>query len=253
MKKTHYVYRLSDPVTNQYYIGSRTCDGNPKLDSYMGSYYTWNPENKNRLIKEIIKDDFHSREEAITYEGNIIGEYINDELNENYYIPHKGFHTQGKVGHWAGKKRPDHSKKMLGKTFTKEHKNKLKNFREGKTWEDIFGIEHATKLRKSRSKKYSNDGNPMYGVIPPKDRKDRQRNSLKEYYKNNKSAMLGKKLSVDAKTKISKSNSKKVIHIETGKIFNSQLEAANYFSIDNSTISYHCSGKSKINKFKFIT
>jgi hypothetical protein len=93
----HYVYKITDPVTGQFYYGSRSCECNPNDDVYIGSPYTWKPEDKSRLVKEIIKSDFNTRDDAMQYESDIIGRYINDPLNENYHIPSKGFHVNGRV------------------------------------------------------------------------------------------------------------------------------------------------------------
>ena len=90
----HYVYQITDPNTGEFYFGSRSYD-DPVNDDYMGSYITWNPEDENRLVKEIIKDDFDTREDAIKYEAKLIEESITDKLNRNYYIPNKGFHRYG--------------------------------------------------------------------------------------------------------------------------------------------------------------
>jgi hypothetical protein len=53
---------------------------------------TWKPD-KSKLIKEIIKDDFICREDAIKFEAEEITKFIDDEKNENYNIPNIGFHT----------------------------------------------------------------------------------------------------------------------------------------------------------------
>jgi len=98
MKKTFYAYKIIDKTTNEFYYGSRSCYGNPTDDnSYMGSMVTWKP-NKENLIKEILKDDFNSRDELMEYESNIIKENINNPLNRNYHIPNEGFHVDGSVG-----------------------------------------------------------------------------------------------------------------------------------------------------------
>ena len=92
----HYVYKLEHIETKQFYIGSRTSVKHPSLDSYMGSMKTWTPD-KTKLKKIIIKDDFDDRESATLYESVLIQENILDTLNENYYIPTKGFNTIGQV------------------------------------------------------------------------------------------------------------------------------------------------------------
>lgn len=98
MKKTYYAYKIIDKTTNEFYYGSRSCYGNPNDDlNYMGSMKTWNP-NKENLLKEIIKDDFISRDDAMIFESMLIKENINNPLNRNFHIPNKGFHRDGSGG-----------------------------------------------------------------------------------------------------------------------------------------------------------
>ena len=35
---THYVYELRHPITNEFYIGVRSCIGDSNTDDYMGVY-----------------------------------------------------------------------------------------------------------------------------------------------------------------------------------------------------------------------
>ncbi|MCK9576040.1 MAG: hypothetical protein WC979_00575 [Candidatus Pacearchaeota archaeon] len=90
----HYVYRIEHIETKQFYIGSRSSKVHPRLDNYLGSMSVWKPD-KTKLKKEILKDDFICREDAIKFESDEIAKFIDDPLNENYYIPNKGFHTVG--------------------------------------------------------------------------------------------------------------------------------------------------------------
>lgn len=92
----HYVYRIEHIETGEFYIGSRSSKTHPTIDSYMGSMYTWKPD-ITKLKKEIIKDDFNSRDEANEFESIEIEINIECELNRNYHIPSKGFHTKGRV------------------------------------------------------------------------------------------------------------------------------------------------------------
>lgn len=94
--ENHYVYRLDDPITNEFYFGSRTCKNiTPEEDtSYMGSMTAWKPEDKSRLVKTILKT-FNTREEANIYEGELQKQYIKNPLNRNYYIQGVGFSTWG--------------------------------------------------------------------------------------------------------------------------------------------------------------
>ena len=98
MKVYHYTYLIIDPITGQFYIGSRTCKGvTPQEDKYMGSMCRWTPEDKSRLKKTILSE-FESREEANRNEGELQKLFINDPLNENYYIQTVGFSTTGIPG-----------------------------------------------------------------------------------------------------------------------------------------------------------
>ena len=98
MKKTYYAYKVTDRITNEFYYGSRTCYGPATNDfHYLGSMKTWNP-NKQNLIKEIIKDDFITRDDAVEFESILIKENINNPLNRNFHIPNKGFHRDGSEG-----------------------------------------------------------------------------------------------------------------------------------------------------------
>ncbi len=91
--KVHYVYKITHVETNEFYIGSRTCNCNPELDiDYLGSMKTWKPD-KAKLIKEILKSDFKTRNEANIFESDLIKSQISDKLNKNYNIPSD--HTSG--------------------------------------------------------------------------------------------------------------------------------------------------------------
>jgi len=92
----HYVYKLINPETNEYYYGSRTSKNIPEQDKYLGSMCTWKPD-KTKLIKTIIKDDFITRNEAMLYEADLIREHFNNDLNRNYRIPNEGYNTQRMV------------------------------------------------------------------------------------------------------------------------------------------------------------
>lgn len=92
----YYVYIIRDTLTNEFYIGSRSFNGEPIKDKYMGSPYTWKP-NFSRLEKKIIKDDFVNMEESINFERNLILENISNPLNRNYSIPNGRFNRSNLV------------------------------------------------------------------------------------------------------------------------------------------------------------
>lgn len=88
----HYVYKLENYETGEYYFGSRTCRNHPSLDCYLGSMKVWKPEKK-KLIKTILEYNFVNRDDAIEYEKNLIKDNINHPLNRNYSIPDRKFYT----------------------------------------------------------------------------------------------------------------------------------------------------------------
>ena len=109
----HYVYKLTETKTNEFYYGVRTCDCSPIDDSYMGSMIAWKP-NKDNLIKEIVSE-FESREEAVKFESMVIENNIKNPLNRNY-------HT-GNTLAFYGKSHSNETKKQIKKTLVDRYKN----------------------------------------------------------------------------------------------------------------------------------
>jgi hypothetical protein len=93
--KTYYVYQVTDPITKEFYIGSRSFSGNIDEDNYTGSPYVW--KKSKVLEKIIIKEGFSSLEQAIEYERELIIANIKNPLNRNYSIPHPKWNRDGKV------------------------------------------------------------------------------------------------------------------------------------------------------------
>lgn len=82
----HYLYKILDTQTNQYYLGKRSCPEEPSLDSYMGSGLwirklekTFGPRvryaPKGRFIKIII-EYCGSSKEAYHREAVVVDETI---------------------------------------------------------------------------------------------------------------------------------------------------------------------------------
>jgi hypothetical protein len=236
----HYVYKITDIKTNEFYIGSRSCSCNPKNDSYMGSMKQWKPNDADNLIKEIIKSDFTNREDAIQYESNLISQFINDKLNRNYHIPTKGFHVAGLVKTEEqrkniskiridkelakGKNNPMYSKKHSPSSLNKM-KEKAKDRYTLKWYMDKYGEEgiylYETK-NKIHSNRMSGSAHPRYG----------------KYGIDN--PMYGRIVSDDTKSKISKTKSKKILQFSIDGIFikewDTVKEAANNYNMHINTI-----------------
>lgn len=63
----HYVYRVTDATTGDFYIGLRTCLGNPASDSYMGSGLELQGRDMSGFTKEVL-GEFATRAEAAAAE-----------------------------------------------------------------------------------------------------------------------------------------------------------------------------------------
>lgn len=152
----HYVYKLEDKKSGEFYYGSRTCHCDIEDDDYMGSPVIWKP-NKENLQKVILNSSFENRESALLYEKKLVEENIKHPLNRNYSIPTKGFYrTDGNV--WDDSWKLQQSKRM------KEYYQKNKASNLGK----LFDEEWRTKISKTRIEKGIGKGskNPKsYGNV----------------------------------------------------------------------------------------
>lgn len=181
----HYTYKLELPETGEYYFGSRSCDVEPVKDNYMGSMISWKPD-KSKLVKTIIRDDFHNRVDCILHERDLIIGSRGDLLNKNANIPGVGFNTvglgqyvdsNGKVYRvsktdelvlsgvlkpfWNGRKHSDESKiKMtnaaIGRKLSEDTRKKMSDYWVGKPKSDY------TKKKMSESAKGENNNYKRY-------------------------------------------------------------------------------------------
>jgi hypothetical protein len=86
--KYHYVYKLTDLATGQFYIGKRSCSFPPDVDTYRGSG-RWTKEMAAKgvsLHREILAE-FSSNEQAIAEEQRQFQTYDNDPLCMNDGLP----------------------------------------------------------------------------------------------------------------------------------------------------------------------
>lgn len=87
--KSHFVYRLTNPDTGEYYFGKRSCDGDPEADIYRGSG-KWPRDMKDKgvfLHREIVAT-FQTSEEAIAHEAQILRAITDDPLCMNHERPY---------------------------------------------------------------------------------------------------------------------------------------------------------------------
>jgi hypothetical protein len=125
--KTHYTYILLHRETGEFYIGVRTCEGNPENDNYKGSMSTWKPD-KSKLDKKVLRT-FDTRKEANTHEIELLKLFVKDPLNRNYHIPSEGFNTQGIVRSEETRKKMSEQRK--GIKYSEETKRKMSESRKG--------------------------------------------------------------------------------------------------------------------------
>jgi hypothetical protein len=189
-KEFHYVYKLTNPNSGEFYYGSRTCKCNPADDTYMGSMVSWKVD-KSKLVKELINTNFETRKDALEYEAKLITENIKHPLNRNYNIPGNEFCNTGKTftDEHIDKLRKSH----LGKSLSKEHRVKISKANIGRILTEntklkisnaISGITRTdeTKLKISIKLKeiFSNKTNhPFYGKNLTDIHKNNLRNSKK--------------------------------------------------------------------------
>ena len=154
-KEFHYIYKLTNIHTGEFYYGSRTCKCNPNDDTYMGSMKIWKP-NKSDIIKEIISSNFINRMEALNAESILINKNINHPLNRNYASPDGKFIRLGPPIN-KGIPNPQHSKRMLGKnnpnfgkTLSSEIRSKMSKSSIGKPKSE----EHKQNMRKPRTESH---------------------------------------------------------------------------------------------------
>ena len=205
----HYVYKLLDTITNEFYYGSRSYNGNPYDDIYMGSYTKWNPIDKSRLEKTIIKSNFKNRESCIKYEAKLITENIDNVLNRNYHIPNTGYHTAGSTLSESHKLKIGKSSK--GKIISEAQRNQISNTLKG----HVVSAEirkkiseaHIGKILSEAHKRNIGDGNR--GKIVSESSREKMRKPKNSSHKKNMSiARQGVLLSDEHKSKISANSAK---------------------------------------------
>lgn len=84
----HYTYRVTCPKLGQFYLGKRSCDGDPQADPYRGSG-RWVAQVRAEgrvLIKEVLQT-FETTKEALAHEQMLFRQFENDPLCMNEGTP----------------------------------------------------------------------------------------------------------------------------------------------------------------------
>jgi len=133
----HYLYKITNIETNQYYVGVRS-HKEPIIDKYMGSSSIWTrdwiKENKDILVKEIIDDSFQTREEANIGEVELLQKYELDDFCINCLYKRIPSHLGIKQSEeWVNKRiHSGENAPMYGKHHTEETKQKISNKLKGR-------------------------------------------------------------------------------------------------------------------------
>lgn len=113
-----YVYKIMCLVTGEFYFGSSF---NAKRDSYWGSgrkiKEMISQYGKENFVKEIL-GEFYDRTEAHRVENEYIEQFRNDDKCLNERLEHQ-------FGAFSDESRTKNSNALRGKTFSKEHKERI--------------------------------------------------------------------------------------------------------------------------------
>ncbi|MDM0633603.1 NUMOD3 domain-containing DNA-binding protein [Clostridium perfringens] len=222
----HYVYEITNKINGKKYIGKRTCKCPIEEDKYMGSGYLLKKAIKKHGIENFTKKILfiaESEEEAYQKEFDVI-ESVQAYKNPNYYncVP-GGRGAPVLNSYMKGKKPSIETRKKISKSLKGKMKGKLNPF---------YGKHHTIETKeiiKSKNKgKFKGELNPFYGKRHTQEVKDKLRGIRKGKFKDG-----------------SNFNAKKVINLNTLKVFNSVKEAGDFLEINYFGISKCCNNKLK--------
>ena len=203
-EKRFYVYGLYDPdKKHPFYIGKGTSD---RRNYHFRETEKGRNTYKDKKIAKIKRQErkpyskviFDNLTEAKAYDRewgliHMLDVHPECTLTNIDYSWGKGVASgENNVKYWKGKKRPEHSKKMTGRTRPEKVGRKISKANSGENhwnYNKSLSEEHKQKL----SKAFSGEGNPWYG-------KERSEETKKKISEANK----GKKLSKETKAKMSK-------------------------------------------------
>ena len=172
MHKYHYTYKITNNLTNEFYVGVRSCDCEIELDPYMGSSSVWNKlyikEHKSNLVKEII-ETFETRKLANGGEIKLLKSVENNPLCINKYFDYTPDMTGikqtpewiekrkmfGEKNGMFGKHHTEETKKKIseklkGRKLTEEHKRKISKAQKGKPKRPELREQYSINARKTR-------------------------------------------------------------------------------------------------------
>lgn len=155
MHKYNYTYKITNLVTNEFYIGVRSCDCEIDKDPYMGSSSVWTKlyikEHKKDLKKEIL-ETFPTRKLANGGEIKYLKQNENNPLCINKYFDYTPDVTGTKqTPEWIEKRKMFGERNgMFGKHHTEEVKKRISEKLKGR----IISEEARIKIGKAHKGKF---------------------------------------------------------------------------------------------------
>lgn len=247
------VYKHTAP-NGKIYIGITQQDVKSRWQN--GKGYHHNKHFKN-AIKKIGWDNFTheilsvglSKKEACEKEIELIKKYNSNDPDYGYNQS-----SGGESGNFGRKHREETKRKMseaqrgeknhgFGKHLSEETKEKLRKANKGK----VMSEEAKQKISRANKGKIPWSAGKHLNPETRAKMSERQKGvRLSEETKRKISeAHKGKPLSKEHAAKIAESHKKKVVCVETGKVFESVKEAAEYIQVNRSNISNHLGGRLK--------
>ena len=265
-----YIYMLIDPVTNLVrYIGKADNIQIRLKEHIRKSKYT--KTHKNNWINSLLEKDLKPIVEVIDMvsdnEWGFWEQFWIDQF-KNWGFNLTNMANGGRGGNLGPIVNKKISIKLKGKVCSDETKDKLRYFRLGKSYEELYGLENAKIIKNNMSKVRANTGNSMYGKRHTEETKNKIKIKLSVANKGKNNPMYGKRHTEETKNKIKikllgtnkgennpmygkkhteetkKNMCKKVMQIsldgELIKIWDSITEAAEALNINQSGISNVC-------------
>jgi len=153
--KFHYVYRITNTELNKHYYGCRSSNVEPVTD--LGKTYFSSSTDKQFILDQRENPKRYKYKVVRTFNSRKTAELFETMLHEKFQVQvHRSFYNK------AINTRMGFS--VVGVPKTQEHKDKIRQFAKGKTYEELYGVDAAnekkTKLKKGmekRGKKWKNN------------------------------------------------------------------------------------------------
>lgn len=162
----HYLYKITNLKTNQFYIGVRSSK-DPYKDKYMGSSSLWTKDfikkNFSDLQKEILDDSFLDRQSANIAEVELLKKYKDDDLCINCLYDIIPSHLGRKQSEeWIRKRiKSGEQANMYGKHHTEETKKQISETLKGRIISEEtrikIGNAHRGKIVSDEQRKKQSD------------------------------------------------------------------------------------------------